>query len=100
MLEHYDSLSIPEWAVCAIVYGDFSGLTRKECKQLSYFLEEWPNDRFHIEWGYERYFSNNPAFGLPCQCIDAVIYERVTHKNDHKNDCPAIDGFGCRCIDA
>ena len=78
MLKHYDSLSVPEWAVCAIEYGDFSGLTRGECKQISYFLDDWPNDRFYIEWGYERYFSNNPAFGLPCDCIDAVIYERVT----------------------
>ena len=75
-MSFYDAFSVPEWALCAIEYGDYSGLSDEEIAQVEQFSKEWPTDRYYIEWGYDRYFSNNPAFGLPCECLDAGIYER------------------------
>jgi hypothetical protein len=75
MVKYWDTLSIPEWAVCAIEYGDFSGLSDEEESLINGFFEDFPLSRFTIQWGNDRFFSNNPAFGLPCTCIEAEIYE-------------------------
>ena len=74
MIAYYNTYSIPEWAVCAIEYGDFSGLSEEEISLIEGFLEDFPLDRFTIQWGSDQCFSNNPAFGLPCTCIDAEFY--------------------------
>jgi hypothetical protein len=78
MIKYWNTLSIPEWAVCAIEYGDFSDLSDEEKSLISGFFEDFPLSRFTIQWGNNLYFSNNPAFGLPSTCIDAEIYEHGT----------------------
>jgi hypothetical protein len=75
MIKYWNTLSIPEWAACAIEYGDFSGLSYQETETVLQFIENLPFQAFSIQWGNDREFCNNPAFGLPCTCIDAEIYE-------------------------
>lgn len=75
MIKYWNTLSIPEWAVCAIEYGDYSGLSDSDIEALEGFFADFPCDRFTIQWGSDRFFTNNPAFGLPCECIDADFYE-------------------------
>jgi hypothetical protein len=79
-LEHIDSVSIPDWAICALVYGDHSGLTDKESRQVDEFAADYPQDKFHWHWEMTPHFSNRPAFGLPCECVDLLIYELETEK--------------------
>ena len=76
-LEHIDSFSIPEWSVCALEYGDFSGLTYDEINQINTFATDYPQDKYLWHWERTFHFSNSPAFGLPCECVDVLIYERA-----------------------
>lgn len=78
MITFFNTFSIPSWAVCAIEYGDYSGLSDDEIRQIEDFFEDFPCDKFTIQWGEDEYFSNSPAFGLPCTCIDAEFYEHQT----------------------
>jgi len=78
MIKYWNTLSIPEWAVCAIEYGDYSGLCDNEIALIEGFFQDFPCDQFTIQWGNDRFFCYFPAFGLPCTCIDAEIYEQVT----------------------
>ena len=75
--DHVDSFSVPEWAVSAIEYGDYSDLESDEIEQVRSFAEKYPSNRFYIEWGSYPYFSKRPAFGIPTMCTDAVIWEKV-----------------------
>ena len=50
-------MSMPEWAVCYLEYGDAGDLSEEDLR-----YED-----------SERYFSGHPAFGLPCDCIDCRI---------------------------
>lgn len=74
-LEHFDSLSFPAWALCAFHYGEESDLTDEEIAQVQSFAEEYPADRFALHFENGEYFSNRPAFGLPCECVDVMVYE-------------------------
>lgn len=71
---------IPEYAVCAIEYGDFTGISDEEEREIRDFLsEEFPNG-FVVDWHGnepegEPYFSPCPAFGLATNVIDADFYE-------------------------
>lgn len=78
MIKYWNTLSIPEWSVCAIEYGDYSGLSDDEIALIEGFFQDFPCDRFTIQWGSDREFCISPAFGLPGTCIDADFYEHVT----------------------
>lgn len=71
---------IPEYAICAIEYGDNTCMTAEDDKMMKDFLErEFPNG-YVVDWHTnepqgEPYFSSNPAFGLPTTVVDADFYE-------------------------
>ena len=67
------TIGIPEWAIEALVYDDYSGLSDSECALIRGWMREEsvcvvcpPNDYD------EPYFSNEPAFGLPCEVLNCV----------------------------
>ena len=76
-------MSMPEWAVCYLEYGDAGDLSEEDLR----LADEWWDglDRqakngygegAYVALSYEdseRYFSGHPAFGLPCDCIDCRI---------------------------
>lgn len=79
-MELIGTYKIPEYAVCAIEYGDYTGLTDEEEREIRDFLsKEFPNG-FVVYWhgnepDVEPYFSPSPAFGLGTNVIDAYFYE-------------------------
>lgn len=80
MLEKLNTLKVPEWAVTAIEYGDFSGLTEDEIKLVCHFVDteligqDW-------EWGAEIGFSrSNDLGGLACDVVELHILHEVTRR--------------------
>ena len=79
-MKHIGSYKIPEYAICAIEYGDYTGLTDEDEKQIKDFLaKEFPKG-FVVDWHSnesegEAYFSHCPAFGLATTVVDADFYE-------------------------
>lgn len=71
---------IPEYAVCAIEYGDYTGINDEDEREIRDFLSrEFPNG-YIVDWNGgdgsgEPYFSPCPAFGLATNVIDADFYE-------------------------
>ena len=77
-LNHFDTVTLPQWAVCALAYGDESGLTDTESDMLAEWLEEMQdaadNRPLTFDFGEESFFSNSPEFGLATDCIELNIF--------------------------
>ena len=76
MLKEIDTVRIPEWALCALINGDTSGLTGSEENNLEVFLldyDEWEGLVF-VDKG-EPYFSwTNDVDHLGGNVYDVTIY--------------------------
>ncbi len=74
-MKYIDRYKIPTYAVCAVEYGDFSGLEEEDIKNVKEFLrKEFPKG-FVTDYQNESYFSTVPAFGKACEVIDVDFYE-------------------------
>ena len=66
------TVDFPEWALSAIINGDYSGIESDEdCK----LVEEWEKENPGI-YGYgdcESYFTWRPEFGLACNCVELTV---------------------------
>lgn len=79
MERNYDmdtEVDIPEWAVCAIAYGDHSGLTDEDERTLG----EWTATLAKVGYVWDIVFTSDtdgfnphPAFGLACATCKATI---------------------------
>lgn len=81
MERNYDmdaEYDIPDWAVCAIEYGDRSGLTEEDEKMLDEWKASLKKDGYvwNIVFTSEtNEFNRYPAFGLACStCKATVVY--------------------------
>lgn len=82
---------IPNWALCYIEYGDKTGLTDEDIKNVDAFYESYRKGGMEIQGIYpvkddhnnfEAYFSHCPAFGLPCDVVDCDVMYIIS--NDSK----------------
>lgn len=78
-MKHIGQYKIPEYAICAIEYGDFTGFSEEEREIRDFLSEEFPNG-FVVDWHGnepegELYFSPCPAFGQATNVVDADFYE-------------------------
>ena len=77
--------TFPSYAICALINGDTSGMGEEDEKAFNAFLDRekgidvWEIKR-NEETGElcEPYFSSDPEFGLPCDCVDVVgtVFEK------------------------
>jgi len=71
----FEDLNLPSWAVCAIEYGDLSGLEAGEDQEILNWMESFelqPGQSLVFSYGEESFFSSSPEFGLPGDCIDCT----------------------------
>lgn len=80
-------LSIPAWALCALTYGDYDGLSEEDCKMIDAWIEAQDDidvtrfssvnqddegryyfPDFNASEEINRFFDDRPAFGLPTEC--------------------------------
>lgn len=70
---------IPTWAICALVYGDESGLTKEDIEDIENFLESEHLEDYSLEVpdniDEEKYFSSFPAFGLAADVVDCRFFK-------------------------
>ena len=76
-------ITLPEWSLCPLMYGDDDTLTTEETAALDKF-EQWCNDcveevdgsHYTIEYGNEEaYFTaNTDVDSLACNAIDATLH--------------------------
>ncbi len=79
-MKYIGEYKIPEYAVCAIEYGDFSGISEEDEREIKNFLKKEFPKGYVVDWrandrDAEPYFSSRPAFGLTTSVIDADFYE-------------------------
>jgi hypothetical protein len=70
-----DEATIAQHWATAIEYGDISGLSNREERQLSKWLKQWPSASF--EYGEEVNFERCEISGLMADCIEVKIFMPV-----------------------
>lgn len=75
-LELIGTFAIPTFAVCAIEYGDFSGVNDEDQKEIEDFLSSNFPKGFIADWKEieNPYFCTFPSFGMATDCIDVDFY--------------------------
>lgn len=72
-IARYDAV-IPTWAIPFLAYGDSSGLSDRDVQHIEGWLSTLIGGiRFFDYAPGDPYFSHRPEFGLPCDCLDAVV---------------------------
>ena len=70
-------MRIPSWALCYLINGDDSGLEPEDVKTVDEWVERTRRggsiDVCCPDEGTEAYFTNSPAFGLPCDVEDCDV---------------------------
>ena len=74
MLIEYDTFSIAEHWVTAIEYGDYSGLTDDDEKELEQFLSTLPCGPVSWSWSHDTEFSKDAVSGLMANCVEARLW--------------------------
>ena len=64
-----NTLDFPTWALGALVNANYECLSDQEVEMVDTFK------RTHKIWSVDdkEYFSNCPAFGLPCMCVEVIV---------------------------
>ena len=89
-IEHEFDYTFPSYAICALINGDTSGMEDEDEKAFNAFLERekgidvWQIKEDEDGNSCEPYFSSNPEFGLPCDCVDVIglVFEKGKPTND------------------
>ena len=74
-MEKTDTVTLPEYAVTYLEYGEQDQLNAEDIKNIENWLKRYNNPIFQYEEG--SYFSKFPAFGLACTCIDCNVFEAI-----------------------
>ena len=73
--------NVPDYALSPLVNGDYSGIEdaedEKNIRNYEDYLIEFPDCVF-VPRDEEPSFTNNPAFGLPCNCVKCDIIRTVS----------------------
>lgn len=85
--ELFNTYKIPTYAICALEYGDYSGLEDKDIENIEEFTamlgQQCPLG-YLLDWDRETlcspYFTSAPAFGLPVDVADCKVY-RILSEN-------------------
>ena len=75
-LSEIDTVSLPTYAIVYLEYGDHSGLEADDITAIDNWREEQAKQckgQLHLDYSEDHYFSTNPEFGLPCDCVDCTI---------------------------
>lgn len=74
MLIEYDTYTIAEHWVCAIEYGDTTGLTDEEEAELNQWLVALPAGPLCWSWSESSEFARDAVSGLMANCLEARLW--------------------------
>jgi len=72
-----DHVYLPEYALGAVINGDYTGLDDEKEKMVNAFVEGYHGDIIYSPTG-ESSFSSSPAFGKATDCEETFVIRRVT----------------------
>ena len=88
MIQYYNTISMPLYAIYYLEYGDMSGLEQEDIETIDTWyralVEQSGAQYITFEYGDEQFFTNLPEFGLPFDCVDCKIY--VQKAMEYTND--------------
>ena len=70
---------VPDYALPAIVNGDFSNLDAEETKMVQYFMDAYPGHLL-VPRDESPSFTNSPAFGMATDCVPVDIIRIASPK--------------------
>ena len=76
---YVDTVQVPDYALPAIINGDFSNLDAEETANVQQFMDEYPGHIFSPRDEHPS-FNNSPAFGLAADCVAMDIVRLATIK--------------------
>jgi len=81
LIDKYENINFPSWALCALVNGDTTGLTDYEISLVDKFESDWNKvsketggTHFGQDTTGESYFCWYPEFGPACDCYSMTVY--------------------------
>ena len=74
-----DTVKVPEYALSAIINGDFSNLDAEETEDVQAFMDKYPGHIFSPR-DESPSFYQTPAFGKPTDCVKMDIVRLATIK--------------------
>lgn len=79
----WNTVNFPDWALCLAEYGEENNINEDDKEAFQAWKKKVERDardgaKKHpisilYSWGEGSYFSQSPAFGLPCNCTQAEI---------------------------
>lgn len=83
-MTYWRMFQIPSYAVCAIEYGDYSGVDEEDIDNIKKFLDmvyQMCPKGCTFDWDKETldspYFCSRPEFGLACDVVELKIYKNL-----------------------
>lgn len=77
MIEFIKTIALPDWAICPIVNGDYSGLSDKEAELLDDYLQQIVYSEYIniiFDTPLDNYFGVCPITGLYSIMYDVKLY--------------------------
>lgn len=81
-IKQYCELDIPVYAISALVNDDRSGITDEDESATSKYMQQFYDEARELggivifsvtKSDFDSYFSHDPEFGLPCDCVECTI---------------------------
>ena len=75
----YDTVTIGSHYVCALEYGDYSGLDDKEEGILEQWLKQFKGKYVYFQYSEDSHFERCAIGGLYADCVDCTILIDMGH---------------------
>lgn len=67
---------LPVYWACALINGDYTGLSDNEEREIRNFLERVKEDPVDVDWKTEGFYRYNDSNNTPGECADFIFYKR------------------------
>lgn len=66
---------LPAYWACALINGDYTGLSDNEKQEIRNFLEQAEGYPVDVDWETEGFYRYNDAGTLPGDCADFIFHK-------------------------
>lgn len=66
---------LPAYWACALINGDYTGLSDEEEMEINNFLKRTEGSPVDVDWGTQGFYRCNDAGTLPGECADFIFHK-------------------------
>lgn len=66
---------LPAYWTCALINGDYTGLSDEEEMEINNFLKRTEGSPVDVDWGTQGFYRCNDAGTLPGECADFIFHK-------------------------